>query len=144
MEGVRTYHVGAHVHRRPTMDTRVTHRCSYILSLEPVHTPSLERSPVQPLRHATPYRTASPVTCRLRLSTKPERKGGGEVLLLKEIITNYWAYTEQVNFPVVLLSPRSMGGKRGVGETATFEEYNKTKSDLNNANVETVSEAAQL
>ena len=62
------------------------------------------------------------------------------MLLLKEIITNYWAYTEQVNFPVVLLS----GGKRGVGETAPFEEYNKTKSDLNNANVETVSEAAQL
>lgn len=60
------------------------------------------------------------------------------MLLLKEIITHYWAYTEQVNVPVVLLSPRSMGGKRGVGETAPFEEYNKTKSDVNNANVGTV------
>lgn len=66
------------------------------------------------------------------------------MLVLTEIITNYWVYTEQVNFPVVLLSPRSMGGKRGVGETAPFEDYNKTKSDLNNANVETVNEAAQL
>lgn len=124
------------------MDTRVTHRCSYILSLEPVYTPSLERSPVQPLRHATPYLTALlPADC----DCQPNRKErGGKVLLLKEIITNYWAYTEQVNFPVVLLSPHSMGGKRGVGETAPFEEYNKTKSDLNNANVETVSEAAQL
>lgn len=55
---------------------------------------------------------------------QPNQKESGErVLLLKEIVTSYWAYTEQVNLPVVILSPRFTGGKWGVGEkTAPFKE----------------------
>lgn len=46
---------GTHAHRQPTMDTRVTQKCPYVLSPEPIHIPSIGRNPTQPPRHTTPY-----------------------------------------------------------------------------------------
>lgn len=83
--------------RRPTMDTRVTQRCPYFFSPEPIHMPSIERSPAQSPRHTPPYLNWL-LTCRSWCSTKPER-GKKSCFDLRKIVTRYWAYTEQVKPP---------------------------------------------
>lgn len=82
------------------------------------------------------------LTCRLWCSTKPEGRKK-KLLLLKEIVTRYWAYTEQVKPPRGDYEALLQQGW-GWGWTAPFKEYNKTKSNLNMQMWNQWSEAAQL